>query len=231
MPLGRKELGRRELLLAGAALALGAGGAAARTASSRREFALYHGDTRIGTKSLAVAQSEGQVDVQLTLDVAVRMFGLTVYRQTVEARERWQEGRLVAAEAATNANGKRMSMRARREGDAVAVDGSAFSGHVSGNPATTSYWSPAFLSRGVWIDLANRRPLRVTARNLGGERFPTVTGSVEAARWRIGGEADPVDLFFDGSGEWVGNEFQAAGDTARFVVAERGRSLTALWVE
>jgi hypothetical protein len=142
-------LGRRDLLLAGAGLALATRRAAAEAGSGMRELALYRGDTRIGTQSLAVMRDGGEVSVRLALDVVVRMFGLTVYRHTLEARERWREGRLVAAEATTNANGRRMSMRARREGDAVAVDGSAFSGRVTGNPATTSYWCPAFLSRGV----------------------------------------------------------------------------------
>jgi hypothetical protein len=225
------RLSRRDVMLTGAALALCPGAVAAQAARATRELALYRGGVHIGTQSLAVRRDGEEVGVDIALDIAVRMFGLTVYRHTVEARELWRSGRLVSAEAATNANGRRTSMRAGRDGDAVAVDGSAFTGRVGGNPATTSYWSPAFLSRGVWIDLADGRPRRVTARNLGVERFPTLSGAVEAARWRIGGEVDPVDLFFDAGGEWVGNEFEAEGEIARFVVAGQGASLTALWVD
>jgi hypothetical protein len=220
---------RRTFLAGGAALALAGAAGPARASAGTRAFALYRGGTQIGTQSLTVARGTDAVRTHLTLAVRVQVFGLTVYRYDLDAREEWRDGRLAAAEATTNANGTRMSMQARRDGDALVVDGTAFSGRVRGNPTTTSYWNPTFLSHGIWIDLEDGRPLRVTTRNLGRQPFPTTTGSVDATRWRVDGEADPVDLFFDAAGEWVGTEFEAQGETARLVVADRGPPLLPLW--
>jgi hypothetical protein len=221
------RMARRIFIAGGAALALTASASRGQTAA--RTFTLFHGNSRIGSQNVSVTRQGDGVDVRIGVDVAVRLFGLTVYRYSLNAQERWQGGRLERLVADTDNNGGRSAVRASRDGDALAVEGTRFSGRVVGNPATTSYWSPAFLEREIWIDLEDGRPRRVTTQRLGTGRFPAGTGSVEAARWRIGGDIAPIDLFFDGAGEWVGSEFQARGETARFVLAERGGALTRLW--
>jgi hypothetical protein len=220
-------LARRDFILAGAAAALAPWPAGAGTA--RRQLALFHGGGRIGAQTLEATRAGDRVDVRVAVDVAVRLLGMTVYRYQLEAREVWEGGRLASLVSDANNNGRRLAVRASRDGDAVAVEGPRFTGRVMGNPATTSYWAPAFLERGVWIDLEDGRPRRVSPQRVGAERFPTASGSVEAVRWRIGGEVEPIDLFFDAAGEWVGSEFQARGETARFVLADRGAPLTPLW--
>ena len=46
--------------------------------------------------------------------------------------------------------------------DGVEVEGTAFQGVIKGNPATTTYWSQAFLERPVWISTQNGLPFNVS---------------------------------------------------------------------
>jgi hypothetical protein len=224
-------LDRRKVILGLSSLAIGSLPLTAVAAEGRRELSLFFGDSRIGGQSIAVARQGDVLDVTLDLEVAVRVFGLTMYRYRLEARESWDDGRLVALEARTDDNGTARFARARRAGDQLVIEGSAFSGRVSGNPGTTSYWNPALLERGIWVSLEDGRPRRVSARPLGTETWQTAQGALAARRWRVEGEIDPIDLLYDEAGEWVGNEFTARGQRARFVLARRGPALTALWRE
>ena len=71
----------------------------------------------------------------------------------------------------------------------------------------------------------------MTASNLGAADFSTPAGAIATTRWRIGGDLTDLFLYYDQSGEWVGTEFPARGETATFAVTARGPSLTSLWVD
>ncbi len=222
------ELSRRSILTgataAGLVLAFPAG-----AATGARSMALLRAGSRIGSKTVRVRQSSAEVAVETNIDIDVRLVGLPLYRYKLLASEVWVGGELASLRSRTDDNGTAHFVDATREGDRVRVAGSAFSGTVSGNPATTSYWSPAFLERSTWISTQDGRPLSVTALRSGSTDFPTLGGTIEATRWKIGGDIDGLELFYDRSGEWVGSEFPARGETARFVTAERGAALTPLW--
>jgi hypothetical protein len=197
-------------------------------ATGTRRLELYRGSSRIGEKQVSVRRDGASVTVSTDIAIAVRVLGLTAYRYTLESREVWQDGRLVSLEGRTNDDGAAHFVRAEGSGEGIAVEGSEYRGTVAGNPATTSYWSAAFLERPVWISTQDGRPWQVRAQRVGTEAFPTASGSVQATRWRIGGGL-ALDLFYDGAGEWVGTEFDARGETARFVLASRGAALRPLW--
>jgi hypothetical protein len=211
-----------------AAVALAALPVPTLAATGTRRLELYRGSSRIGDKQITVRRDGDTVTVTTDIAIAVRVLGLTAYRYTLESREVWENGRLASLDARTNDDGTAHFARAERSGDGLAIEGSEYSGTVAGNPATTTYWSPAFLERPVWISTQDGRPWQVRAQAVGMEPFPTAAGSVNATRWRVRGGLE-LDLFYDGAGEWVGTEFDARGETARFVLASRGAALRPLW--
>lgn len=227
-------LATRRLVLtlgaAAAALAVAPSGAMA-GASGSRDLTLYRGETEIGRKRVAVRREGDEVFVSTDIAIDAKLLGITVYSYRLAAREKWLRGSLVSLDAETDDNGTPQFARASRVDGALRVEGSAYSGPVSGEPATTSYWSPAFLERPVWISTQDGRLLDVTARNLGQTRYPTAAGEVAATRYAIGGDLQDLFLYYDAAGEWLGTEFPARGQTARFVAEARGPALTPLWVK
>lgn len=224
-------LSRRTAVLGGLSTLLLAGGPAS-AASATRRLVLFRGDSRIGEQQLTVRRSGAEVAVETDIDIDVRLIGLPVYSYRLSARETWSNGALTSLTAETDDNGTEHFVEATGAGGRVEVRGSEFSGTVEGNPATTSYWSPAFLDRPVWISTQDGRPLDVRARNAGQVRFPTASGeTVAATRWQIAGGIDGLDLYYDDAAEWIGSEFEARGEMARFLTASPGASLTPLWVD
>ncbi len=226
------SLSRRTTLFGAASLALAAALPAvpAFAAAGSRRMDLYRADDRIGEKVITVRRNGNVVDVTTRTRIEVKLLGVTAYAYALDASERWVDGRLVALDARSNDNGADAFARATREGDALRVEGSQFSGLVPGNPATTSYWSPAFLERRTWISTQDGRPMNVSAQRQGSVSYPSAGGAVPAERWTVGGDLAGLELFYDGAGEWIGTAFPARGEIARFVTAERGGALTPLWV-
>jgi len=161
----------------------------------------------------------------------VRIVGVPVYRYALSSSEVWDGGRLMELDAATDDNGSHKSAAATRGPNGLSIKGSAYSGVIGGNPGTTTYWSPAFLKRPVWISTQDGQPLSVTVRSGRIERFSAPSGAVEATRWQIGGGLADLDLFYDRSGEWLGSEFQARGETVRMVTLDVDASLSPLWID
>lgn len=223
------DLTRRAALI-GAAAAAALGTLPAHAATGTRRLDLFRQDSRIGDKSVSVRRDGNRVEVETSIAIQVRLLGITAYRYTLQARETWVGGQLQTLRAETNDNGTAHFARADRRGGVLRVEGSEFAGDVGGLPATTSYWSPAFLERPVWISTQDGRLLNVRAANRGRVAFPTAGGTVPATRWEISGDLTGLMLFYDAAGEWVGTEFPARGATARFVTTARGPALTPLWV-
>jgi hypothetical protein len=220
---------RRTFLVAGCALALSAAAEPLHANVAQRRLVLRYRGGQIGEQSIAVSRTGDRVDVALDLSVAVQVFGITMYRYRLQAAETWAGGQLVSLQSSANNNGTSHSVGATRQGADLLIEGSGFSGRVTGNPGTTSYWNADLLRRGTWINLEDGRPMQITAQEVGAERFPTRSGEVTAVRWRIGGDSDPIDLFYDERGEWAGSEFRAQGATARFVLEDGTADLRPMW--
>ena len=196
-----------------------------------RRFDLFRNGSRIGRQSVTVSRSGSQVTVKVDVAITARIVGVPVYRYTLASSEVWEGGKLMKLEAATDDNGSRQFAAAKRGSNGLAVNGSGYSGVVAGNPGTTTYWARALLKRPIWISTQDGKPLSVTARSGRVESFSTPVGAVDATRWRVGGDLPELDLFYDGSGEWIGSEFQVGGATVRIETIDVAASLAPLWVE
>ncbi len=224
-------LDRRNLLLGAGAVALGS--ALPRTAiastSVERRFDILRKSSKLGTQRLRVSRAGDQLEVLVDIKIDVRLLGLPLYKYTMSNREVWSRGRLVSMVSDTNDNGTKEYVRAERSTGGISVKGSGYEGVISGTPATTTYWTKAFLKRPVWINTQNGEPMNVPVRKRGAEAFPFRTGQISANRYDCRGDLDTLDLFYDANDEWIGNQFIARGETARFVTSSFGGAMAPLW--
>jgi hypothetical protein len=220
---------RDALSLGGALVAAAVIPVAVAAAGGTRTFALLRGSKQIGSKTLTVSRAGSATEVAIDIAIKVRILGIPAYDYRLSSRETWVDGRLQSLSAETSDNGEAAFARASRNGGTLAVEGSGYTGTVEGNPATTTYWSQAFLSRNVWISTQSGQPLSVSVSNRGAATFPVGGADVAATRWSVSGDIGALDLFYDESGEWIGSTFEARGQQARFAVADLGPALAPLW--
>ncbi len=75
----------------------------------------------IGTFTNTIEQNGGTIDVETVLHVAVRILGITLFRQDATRREEWRNGRLILFHGVTRTNGKNVEITGRAEGDRFAI--------------------------------------------------------------------------------------------------------------
>lgn len=181
-----------------------------------RRFRILRGGDDIGRHALNARLTDRGFEIDIDIDIRVRVFGITAYRYELTNREVWSGGRLVSLSSTTNDDGDRAEVRLTRSGDRLEIDGSAYSGTVGADAATTSYFTPAFLERRPWLSTQSGKPLTVETASRGG------------GRWQVTGDLTTT-LIYDDRGEWMGSEFDAEGERASYEVIEDSGRIAALW--
>lgn len=209
-------LDRRGLLIGAAALAAAPPALAAESAS--RRFRILRNGSDIGRHALDARLTEDGFSIGIDIDIRVRVLGITAYRYTLTNREVWKDGRLVSLESRTDDDGTRERATVTREGDRLAIDGTGYSGTAPLEAVTTSYYTTRFHDRRPWISTQSGKPLSVSIAARSDERFK-VTGDLTTL------------LIYDDRGEWVGCEFDAGGEPARYELADGTGAIAALWAQ
>lgn len=140
-----------------------------------------------------VTQEDGARSLRSEARFDVKLLGITVYRYRHQAQERWQGDCLKSLSADTDDNGDKLAVRLE-PGDPL----------LAGCAMSFAYWNRAILKQ---RELLNAQTGKLEAVRI--EPLPTASidvrgQSVEAQRWRIVALKQRIDLWYDGSGRWVG---------------------------
>ena len=82
---------KRRTFLAGAACSFLATPAIAAMGTSRT-FEIYRDGSLVGRHVLDAVQSKGRFEVQIDIEIAIKILGITAYRYTLNNREVWSGG-------------------------------------------------------------------------------------------------------------------------------------------
>ncbi len=220
---------RHFLALTGAGLtfaSLSSGPASAAVAT--RRYSVFLGRKQVGETSVSLRRSGLRVDAEIEVELHLNILGLIRFDYTLSNRESWQGGVLQELQSRTDNNGTAEQVSARRTGRGLEINGSGYQGIVSGNPATTSYFTTDFLERSTWINTQNGKVITPSIGRLGPASFTTSEGDIPCTRYVIRGGVD-IDLYYDREFEWMGSSFSIAGRTARIAMSDRGGSLNRIW--
>lgn len=214
----------RRQIIAGAG-ALGAAallprGARAQTAQTT--YRLMREGADIGRHTKRARIENGAFVVDIAIDIAVKVLGITAYRYTLENTETWAGGRIVSVRSTVNDDGTADRCRVDAKGEVLEIDGSGFSGTAPGDAATTSYFAKAFVERKTWISTQSGLTMAMTAQELGG------TPEGWAVSGQLGDAPFATKLYYDAGGEWVASSFDARGATIEYELIDGG-GVNALW--
>jgi hypothetical protein len=170
--------------------------------SNRIAFDVARNGSTIGSHTLSFTREGDITRVDIAIDLAVRVLGITVYRYTHRNTERWRGDRLVSMASTTDRNGKPYRVRAEAKGTAIHVDSSE-AGTFDAPPdlVTTSYWHPGFI-RARKLDTQGGKLLQVQVADRGEEVIRAGGVDTPARRWRIDGDLK-LDIWYDRSGQWA----------------------------
>jgi hypothetical protein len=200
-------IGRRAVLLGGAAVVTGAAsGAAALPVPSGDSLAfrmLRHG-SEIGTHALTFSHDGAMLTVRIVVDALVTFASIPVVRYSHRGVETWRDTILVGLTGDTDKNGTRNWVRAQRTDEGLVVLGSQTRRYISPESAIpTSYWNKRMLD-GPMISLEDGVLLSPKVADLRMESVRLASGQMIAAdHYNLSG-AFAVDLWYDQQRTWAG---------------------------
>lgn len=201
---------------------IGAGALAASPACaadvSRRVFRIMRDGSEIGTHALEAWVSPKGFEITITIDIAVKVLGITAYRYTLRNREVWKGGTLLALDSLVNDDGTEEQSTVRRGAGVLEIAGTRYTGDGPLSAAPTSYYTPKFLDRTPWISTqsGDLLPVSITPKP-GRSGWWTVTGGLDTS------------LGYDARGEWTGCEFDAGGSLATYEIVSQTGLIAPLW--
>lgn len=181
------ELGRRQLMIAGAAALLVPVPALA--APSRLAFQVFRNGTKVGEHQMSFAGDEANRTVVTDVDMVVKVGPVPVYKYRHDATERWAAGKFVSIDATTNGNGKIQKTSARAMPGFVQISGPKGVVRAPADAVPLSHWNQASFGKPLF-NQQEAKLLKVTCTR------------VKPGHWQIRGEAE-IDDFYDASGNWL----------------------------
>ena len=185
---------------------------------SRIDFRVLRQGSPFGRHSLKFNRADdGQLIVSTDVELFVKFGFVTVYKYTLESEEVWQDGALVSLRGLTNKNGDRLSVRARRAGEALIVDGTGYSGTVSIPVIPSSHWNRLQVYSDQMLSTESGELLDIDVERLGRDILTIGGEAVETTRYRLKSQLD-VDLWYDDQSRWVKLVFNARGQEIEYVL-------------
>lgn len=158
----------------------------------------------IGQHSFSLASHDAQQEMTIAASFDVKLLGITVYRYRHHNVERWDGDCLSAMNADTDDDGSKLTVEARKEAGGLLVTSKPPALTLAGCVMSFAYWNPAMLRQTQLLNAQTGRYDKVHIESLGNETIEAQGRSIVAARYRITGTEQPIDLWYTPAGDWVG---------------------------
>ena len=191
-------------------------------------FSLIWRGLDVGFSNIKLKRSGKKITANIEVKISVKVLNFDAFSYNLKNEEIWEAGVLTKIKSKTIIGKKTEFVRGERKNKGFQIEGSKFSGLVKGNPATTSYFSPDFLKRKIWISTQDGDPLSVNANKIGPDMAKSVDGEIPATLWKISGDLD-LELLYGNDGEWLGSRFYAGGSQAEFLLKQSVGNMHSLW--
>ena len=195
---------------------------------ANREFLVKWRNMAIGSSNIRVKRDQKKLRAEIDVNLVVKIFGITFYSYSLKNRELWEEGQLIKLTSEAQENKKKDQLSVHKKANNLHIKGSKFTGEISENAATTSYFTSDFLLRKIWINTHNGKPLNVDFMASGEENISTFSGERIAKKWVNSGDLD-LSLFYDANGDWIGSSFPVRGEQATMILNKEKNSINDLW--
>jgi len=174
----------------------------------------------IGTYTNIVDRNGDATDVRSELRVAVRILGITVYRQEARRMEHWRHDRLISFQGVTLTNGNPLEVHGEARADGFAITTPSGTVLAPTNVHPSNPWSAMVLNTDMMMSTRTGRliPVRVS----GGEVEPVALGGATMSLHQYDVVSDKHQLvWLDDRGTPMGFRTVEDGEPIDFVLSPR----------
>ena len=179
-------------------------------------FTVYRDDVPIGYHSFNFRPQGEQLEVEIDVDLEVKLMFVTAFKFTHFASELWEGGRLVHMESESDDDGSPYKVNVRRQGDGMLVEVNGEKKLAPGNILPSNLWNRAILTEDKILHPVVGRVLPLQVTQLG-QRDVEISGEVVSADgFKIdGGGQFQRELWYGPDGRLVEVGFNASRDGSR----------------
>ena len=179
-------------------------------------FTVLRDGSPIGTHRLSFTREGERVVVDIEIRFEVKLAFITLFRYAHDAREVWENGRLVAFDSRTNDDGTPFQVKARAAPEGLAVESTGGDYTAPADTVTSSYWHIDMIKHPRVLDSQSGRMIDLVATPTGTGEVPVAGTPVPARLFRLSGEISG-ELAYDAHDEWVKLSFGARGSQITYV--------------
>lgn len=174
----------------------------------------------IGRHELVFARDGGQLKVSTSIDLAVKIVGITAYRYSHRAQETWNGDALVSLTSRTDDDGKAYAVQANRTAEGIVVQAQGKRIVLPAGIIPSSHWNVRQVTQAVLLNTQKGNEARVTTTKLGRDTVKTRSTTLQATHYRYDGDVK-MDQWFDDRGRWVKMAFGGSdGSSIEYVLQE-----------
>jgi hypothetical protein len=180
-------------------------------------FSAFRNGEKIGQHTVTFKHDGNEFIVTTSVDLAVKVIGMTVYRYTLHSKEVWSGYTFQSLTAQTDDDGNKSFVHAQHTGDAVIVDHDAagtMRESMPGSLIPASHWNILQVRQAALLNAQRGTQAKVTVTPLGRETIKTASGQVAADHYRYEGDMI-MDQWFDDKGRWVKTIFKVTSDGSK----------------
>jgi Domain of unknown function (DUF6134) len=144
-------------------------------------FALTRNGDQIGTHVIEINRSGSETSVKTTIDLAVRVFVITVYRLKHTATERWANARLVSLNSNTDDNGTPRSVAVIQTPSGLEITADGKTTHADHSLVPLTLWNTELLTRKVALNAQDGEIMPLSVDDHGSEQL-IINGRVLKAK-------------------------------------------------
>jgi len=182
----------------------------------------------VGYSNLTHKKLKNGLEVLVDVEITPKFLGLKFMKYTLTNREVWKNKKLISIDANSSWFGKRYYVKGQREEGGFRIEGSAFSGVIKDTFATTSYFTPEFLKRKIWVSTQDGTPLEIKTRKLKNKKVFFNDKNYSVTEWEISGDLE-LTLQYDEQKNWVGSGFTVGKYPASFILNNRESNIHKIW--
>lgn len=191
----------------------------------RIAFDVYRqGDTRFGVHVVEFSRDGTDVIAEVSIRLRAGLGPVTVFRYEHDSTERWRDGALMGLSGRTLKDGEVFEVQARFDGAAIDVDGrdpelNAVDLMLDPTILTSSHWRGYPTDMGQLLNTEHGTLMETEVTYLGQKEIEGDGGTILVDHYRLASSL-VVDLYYDQNGRWAGCEFEARGQSVRYVRRE-----------
>ncbi|MEL6860380.1 MAG: DUF6134 family protein [Pseudomonadota bacterium] len=162
-------------------------------------------------------QEDGSLQVTTDVDLQVKFGPITAFKYRLDSVERWEDGKLVGLNGASNNDGRKGKVSAESDGSELIVESTKFEGALPLTTIPSSHWNRLQVYQEQMLSTETGEVLDIEVEVIGDDTVSVGGEMVDATHYRLKSDLT-VDLWYDNQSRWVKLAFEVRGQDIEYVL-------------